>query len=308
MEENKRRVLDDLADDIRRADIPEAQKNAMLKNFLRLSEQKTNLMITGATGCGKSSTINALFGMEKAKVGVGVDPETMDIQCYELENLILWDSPGLGDSPEADKRHTQNIVQKLRETDENGNLLIDLVLVILDGSSRDLGTSYDLITEVIIPNLGPDKKNRILVAINQADVAMKSNKHWDYENSMPDDVLIQFLDKKAKSVFTHIRDATGVEIEPIYYSAGYRRSLITSPSCFITLSGIRPKKNVWPLWVTLTSGKKTLPAMTDGRITGRDSWMKWVKQYKSALRRARILAERSEAYFMWNILGEQLAA
>ena len=70
-------------------------------------------------------------------------------------------------------------------------------------------------------NLGPDKKNRILVAINQADVAMKSNKHWDYENSMPDDVLIQFLDKKAKSVFTHIRDATGVEIEPIYYSAGY---------------------------------------------------------------------------------------
>ena len=35
-------------------------------------------MITGATGSGKSSTINALFNMEVAKVGVGVNPETMD--------------------------------------------------------------------------------------------------------------------------------------------------------------------------------------------------------------------------------------
>lgn len=35
-------------------------------------------MITGATGSGKSSTINALFNMEVAKVGVGVNPETMN--------------------------------------------------------------------------------------------------------------------------------------------------------------------------------------------------------------------------------------
>lgn len=53
-------------------------------------------MITGATGSGKSSTINALFNTEVAKVGVGVDPETMDITKYDLDNLVLWDSPGLG--------------------------------------------------------------------------------------------------------------------------------------------------------------------------------------------------------------------
>ncbi len=53
-------------------------------------------MITGATGSGKSSTINALFDLEVAKVGTGVDPETMDIQKFDLDNLVLWDSPGLG--------------------------------------------------------------------------------------------------------------------------------------------------------------------------------------------------------------------
>ena len=40
-----------------------------MKNLLNLKKQKINLMITGATGVGKSSTINALFNTEKAKVG-----------------------------------------------------------------------------------------------------------------------------------------------------------------------------------------------------------------------------------------------
>ena len=133
---------------------------------MRLKEQKMNIMITGATGCGKSSTINAMFDTEVAKVGVGVDPETMDIEKYELDNLVLWDTPGLGDGRDADNRHARKIIEKLSEVDENGNALIDLVLVIVDGSTRDLGTSYRLINSVIIPNLGADKKDRILVAIN----------------------------------------------------------------------------------------------------------------------------------------------
>ena len=67
-------------------------------------------------------------------------------------------------------------------------MLIDLVLVILDGSTRDLGTSYELINNVIIPNLGENKKDRILVAINQADAAMKG-RHWDYNTNKPDGEL-----------------------------------------------------------------------------------------------------------------------
>ena len=163
--ENEKKFFDTMESDIMNADIPEDEKNKLMKNFLILKNQKINLMITGATGCGKSSTINALFNMEVAKVGVGVDPETMEIARYELDNLILWDSPGLGDGKEADNRHAKNIIKKLNERDENGNLLIDLVLVILDGGSRDLGTSYELINKVIIPNLGENKNERLLVAI-----------------------------------------------------------------------------------------------------------------------------------------------
>lgn len=219
--ENEKKFLDAMEADIMNADIPESEKNKLIKNFLHLKQQKINLMVTGATGCGKSSTINALFNMEVAKVGVGVDPETMDIQKYELDNLILWDSPGLGDGKEADNRHAKNIIKKLNERDENGNLLIDLVLVILDGSTRDLGTSYELINNVIVPNLGENKKDRILIAINQADVAMKG-RYWDYEENKPESPLIKFLDEKVVSVQKRIKEGTGIDVTPIYYSAGFK--------------------------------------------------------------------------------------
>lgn len=216
---DEKKFLDAMESDIMNADIPEVEKNKLMKNFLQLKEQKINLMITGATGCGKSSTINALFNTEVAKVGV--DPETMDITRYDLDNLVLWDSPGLGDGKEADNRHAKNIIKKLNERDENGNLLIDLALVILDGSTRDLGTSYELINNVIIPNLGQDKENRILVAINQADMAMKG-RYWDYENNRPEPPLQKFLEEKAESVRRRIREGTSVDVTPIYYSAGFK--------------------------------------------------------------------------------------
>lgn len=202
------------------ASLDENSKNIILRNLAKLKDTKVNILITGATGCGKSSTINALFNTEKAKVGMGADPETMEISKYELDNIVLFDSPGLGDGKEADQRHAKGIIKKLYETDENGNLLIDLVLVILEGGSKDLGTSYQLINEVIIPNLGKDK-NRLLIAINQADNAMKG-RGWNKEENKPEPMLIKFLDEKVESTKKRIKEATGVDVDPIYYAAGYQ--------------------------------------------------------------------------------------
>ena len=214
-------IFTDMENNVNSSNLDEITKKQLFENILKLKEQKVNLMITGATGCGKSSTINAMFNTEVAKVGVGVDPETMEIQKYELENLILWDSPGLGDGKEKDIQHSEGIIKKLNELDKDNKPLIDLVLVILDGGSRDLGTSYELINQVIIPNLGDNAENRILIAINQADVAMKG-RYWDFKNNQPEPKLIEFLEEKAKSVKNRVKEATGVNIEPIYYSAGYK--------------------------------------------------------------------------------------
>ncbi|MDC9499435.1 MULTISPECIES: hypothetical protein [unclassified Pseudoalteromonas] len=142
---------------------------------------------------------------------------------YELDNLILWDSPGLGDGKEKDIKHSKAIISKLNELDSDNKPLIDLVLVILDGGSRDLGTSYELINSVIIPNIGENAKDRVLIAINQADVAMKG-RYWNFVSNKPEPKLVDFLNDKVKSVKNRVKEATGINIEPIYYSAGFKDS------------------------------------------------------------------------------------
>lgn len=214
-------IYDLLEDDIMNSDLPMPEKIERLSRLIKVREKKVNIILVGATGSGKSSTVNALFNMEVAKVGVGVDPETDTITSYELENLTIWDTPGLGDGVKNDEAYNRMLVDKLSELDENGNPLIDLVLVVLDASSKDLGTSYDLINNIIIPCLEDDKSRRVIVGLNQADIAMKG-KHWDSEKNEPDEVLLDYLKKKAESVRNRILEGTGLDIRPVFYSAGYK--------------------------------------------------------------------------------------
>ncbi len=210
-----------LEEEIMGLDISDGEKAKRLSRLIKVRNQKVNIMLTGATGAGKSSTVNALFNMEVAKVGVGVDPETSLMEKFELDNLIIWDTPGLGDGVENDEKIRRTILEKLNELDDEGNPLIDLVVVVLDSSSKDLGTSYGLINDILIPALGDDAKDRIILALNQADVAMKGT-HWDEEKNAPDEVLKEFLKEKADSVRNRVMAATGLSIRPLYYSAGYK--------------------------------------------------------------------------------------
>ena len=78
----------------------------------------------------------------------------------------------------------------------------------------------DLINNVLIPCLGKEAHKRIVIGLNQADVAMKGN-HWLKEENKPDEVLTQYLKSKAASVQARVKEGTGLDITPICYCAGY---------------------------------------------------------------------------------------
>ncbi len=198
-----------------------------LKNIIYLMNiRPIDIMVTGATGAGKSSTLNALFGNDITKVGEGTEPETMGIDSYELNDLVrFWDTPGLGDGL-RDSEHKQKIRKMLKKTyGTNGKEYgwIDLVLLIIEGSTaRDLGTVFELLNKVIIPNI---QKERILVAINQCDLAMKGQ-HWDKRLRQPDRKLKEFLDELAVSIQRRVKESTHVDIiKPVYYSSEYNYNL-----------------------------------------------------------------------------------
>ncbi len=72
-----------------------------------------NILLMGATGVGKSSLINALFGKEIAKAGVGT-PITQHLEKYvdEEQGLILWDTKGIEDK---DYKDTMESIKKEME-------------------------------------------------------------------------------------------------------------------------------------------------------------------------------------------------
>lgn len=67
-----------------------------LFEHIKKEKPKMNVLLMGVTGVGKSSLINALFGEEIAKAGVG-KPITQHLEKYvdEEKGLIFWDTKGI---------------------------------------------------------------------------------------------------------------------------------------------------------------------------------------------------------------------
>ena len=200
--------------------LEEEQREGM-KAILEELDIPLNILIIGGTGVGKSSTINAIYGENRVKVGTGTRPQTQEIeQCQISKNITLYDSPGLGEGSEKDKQHMEKIHKLLTDTDENGNAKIDLALVITDATVKGLGQEYETI-KYLLKTLGDSK--RILIGLNKCDCA-PSERYFDRENNKLGKEQEQFLQDKVADLQKRIKTDTGLSLgkdEIVYYSAGF---------------------------------------------------------------------------------------
>ena len=63
IKDNMDDLCDILEDEILKSKTTEEEKKELLKRLRNFCNTETNIMLVGATGCGKSSTINALFAV-----------------------------------------------------------------------------------------------------------------------------------------------------------------------------------------------------------------------------------------------------
>ncbi len=199
------------------------RKDDIEKHIKSIGFHPLDVMVAGATGAGKSSTMNGFFNRTVAKVGEGVDPETMQLDSYSLtETMRFWDTPGLGDGFRRDEEHSKKMSDLLLKTHHDNYYFLDMVLVIVEAGTRDIGTTNKLLEQVILKNFPPE---RVVIALNQADFAMKG-KHWNPVSNRPDEILHQFLEERAISVQKRILESTGLNVcKPVYYSAKYHYNI-----------------------------------------------------------------------------------
>ncbi len=221
--ENLDKSLDEL-------DLSETDKMRLAKNIQDAFGQHLNILIAGATGCGKSTTILALFDEDKMSetdrqslvVSGSGKPQTMDIRPYKVgKNLTIWDSPGLGDG-EKDEQHIAKIRAKCREKDKKGNGLIDLGLVIGGVVARDLESTFKAI-DVLVDELcvGEKSQARVVVAINKCDLSNNPASKFDYEQNEPSEALKAELEAKMQDFKDRFAENKRAKFSIMYYAAGY---------------------------------------------------------------------------------------
>lgn len=199
----------------------EEEQREGMKAILDELDIPLNILIIGGTGVGKSSTINAIYGEDRVKVGSDAKPQTQEIEKYKIsKNITLYDSPGLGEGSEKDKQHMDKIHRLLQEKDEYGHAKIDLALVVIDATVKGLGQEYNTI-KYLLDVLGDSK--RILIGLNKCD-CVESERFFDRVNNKLAERQERFLQEKVIDLRERVERDTGLLLSPddiVCYSAGF---------------------------------------------------------------------------------------
>ncbi|MDD1783608.1 hypothetical protein LRP49_20750 [Enterovibrio sp. ZSDZ35] len=210
-----------LALDISQSSLVDEFKKAVLQLRLhQLEARPLTLLFAGPQGVGKTATIRALFG-ESLFPSAELDAVS-GITRYQSGDLIVWDYPGLTGDKVHDQLIEMQIGATLSEHDGDGNPLIDMAVVVLDAAERNLNDGYRLITDIIVPALGSEFEDRLVVALNKVDVASYAY-DWDFVMDSPSPE-VEIWPESTASLLRHcLLDESGLEIAPVCIAAELTR-------------------------------------------------------------------------------------
>ena len=185
-----------------------AQIQQFAEEFQKINMKPVVIVVIGAAGVGKTSTINATFGVDW-KVGDGdrgtefMQENVFDID--EIHKLKIIDLPGIGDSIERDKE-TAELYKTILPT-------ADVVLYIVQADDRAFSEVEHSIKEYVLPNISTASK--LVIGINKVDLlglGTDDDIFWDEDFNLPSPVQKRYIEKKSYQTAKYIARATGIKI------------------------------------------------------------------------------------------------
>ncbi len=178
-------------------------KRFIKEQYEKELNQPPRIAIIGATGVGKSSTINALFGTNepishtRAKTAL---PEkiavTLDGSHVQGANgdLIIYDMPGIGESIDRDEEHIGSYRDILS--------ICDVAVWIV--SAVDRRFTYDqFVIRDVLGQVNKQLLSRLVVGVNKVDLLHPNN--WDTKTNLPSREQEQNLQDRLEDILHHVR-------------------------------------------------------------------------------------------------------
>lgn len=220
-------------------------------------ERPFRVAVIGQSGVGKSTTLNAVFGLSNYTSDIAEGTTEIVEKVFPMRNgfnLSIYDMPGLNNDVDKDIEY-EKLYQKILPD-------CDVIVYIINSHSRDFGEDCRILKEVVLPicNTSYVRENLIL-AINKIDTIGEnydpndSELRWNIFENVPTDKLKIAIKRKLSDINDKLVDENLIGSDDafntnqvVYYSAIYNYNL-KSFVMAITKAGRRGW--IWPATVGL---------------------------------------------------------
>lgn len=225
----------------KRAKVSKTDQEAV---FGKLEEEITGrpfkVAIIGQSGVGKSSTLNAVFGLNLPVSDIKEGTTDIIEKVFPMRdgfNLSIYDMPGLLQSRKRDKVYEEMYREILPQC--------DVIVYVIKANTRNIGDDCKILKEVVLPICNANSiKDNLIIAVNKVDIIGESinpddpDLQWDEFENRPTEKLWECIKKKRADIFEKLiseglvllkefegSKTTFTPEQVVFYSANYEYNL-----------------------------------------------------------------------------------
>lgn len=208
--------------------------------FGKLDEEITGrpfkVAVIGQAGVGKSSTLNAVFGLNLPTSDIKEGTTEIIEKIFPMRdgfNLSIYDMPGLLQSRAKDKIYEEMYQEILPQC--------DVIVYIIKANTRNIGDDCHILKDIVLPICNQKAvKDNLIIAVNKVDAIGETygdndpELSWDPWDNKPSEKLLECIRKKRMDIYEKLIDEKLVLVDSptaltpdqvVFYSAVFKYNL-----------------------------------------------------------------------------------